>query len=309
MGTPEFAVPSLKALIHSPYEVVAVVTQPDRPSGRGNKLTPSAVKQVALAAHLPVLQPQSLRPPEVVAELAAYQPDIMIVAAFGQILRRNVLTMPRWGCLNVHASLLPRWRGAAPINAAILAGDTETGVTIMHMDEGLDTGPMLAKRSIPLRPDHTTANLTPELAELGASLLLDTLPVWLTEQLSPEPQAAAGATLAPRLKKEAGLIDWRQSAVVIERQIRAFDPWPGTFTSSAHGTFKILQSALAPEVVNPYPDQPGVLFKHHKAVYVSTGEGVLQLITVQPPSKKAMPALAMLNGQPELWGKPLGIEN
>jgi len=310
MGTPEFAVPSLTALIKSSaYQLVAVVTQPDRPSGRGHQLTPSPIKQTAVAAGLPILQSETLRPPEIVAQLAALQPDVIVVAAFGQILRQEVLTMPPFGCVNVHASLLPRWRGAAPIAAAIQAGDAESGITLMQMDVGLDTGPMLAKRAIALRPDHTTENLTHELAELGAALLIETLPAWLAGQIIPEPQDNTLATLAPRLKKEAGAIDWQQSAVIIEHQVRAFHPWPGTFTSSLRGAFKVLQVALAPHVTNPYPDQPGTVFKHQKEVYVTTGEGVLHLMTVQPPSKKPMPAIAMLNGQPELWDKQLGIKN
>jgi methionyl-tRNA formyltransferase len=235
MGTPDFAVPALTALIKSEYQVMGVVTQPDRPSGRGKKLTPSAVKVVAEAANLPVLQPETLKDEEAKQALAALQPDLIVVAAFGQILRQEVLELPRHGCLNIHASLLPRWRGAAPVAAAILAGDAETGVTLMKMDVSLDTGPMIAHQALPITPDHTTETLTAVLAEVGATLLLDTLPDWLAGQIEAQPQDNNLATFAPRLKKEAGRIDWTQPAVLIERQVRAFDPWPGTFSEGPRG--------------------------------------------------------------------------
>lgn len=306
MGTPDFAVPSLKALIDSDHQLVAVVTQPDRPSGRGKKLTPPPVKLVAEAAGLKILQPQTLRPEAVVAELAALRPEIIIVAAFGQILRQNVLDLPLYGCLNVHASLLPRWRGAAPITAAIRAGDPQTGITIMKMEAGLDTGPIISQSAIPIEPHHTGGSLTKELAELGATLLLDTLPGWLSGQLKAQPQDDQQATLAPRLKKEEGEIHWQQSALEIERQIRAFDPWPGTFTCGLTGQIKI----LAAEVTGMEPpavayQEPGILFKHRRDVYVTTGQGLIRLVTVQPAGRKPMPAEAMLNGQPDLQGAKL----
>ncbi len=319
MGTPDFAVPVLKALIAPPpyslssqgeargeYDVVAVVTQPDRPSGRGNKLTPSPVKVVAEKAKLKVLQPETLKSEVAVTELAALKPDLIVVAAFGQILRKNVLDLPAHGCLNVHASLLPRWRGAAPVVAAIRAGDVETGITVMLMDEGLDTGPMLVQRSIPSTPQHTGGSLTAELAELGAALLIETLPVWLARGITPQPQDNSLATLAPRLKKEEGEINWTQSAVEIERQVRAFDPWPGTFTQGARGQFKVLAVELAPEITAPWPAESGTLFKHRGGVYVTTGQGVIRLVKVQPAGKKEMTAEAMLNGQLELDGARLG---
>ncbi|MCB0213133.1 MAG: methionyl-tRNA formyltransferase, partial [Anaerolineae bacterium] len=240
MGTPDFAVPSLKALIAGPYALVGVVTQPDRPSGRGKRLTPPPVKVVAKEADIPVLQPRTLKAAEAFEALASFQPDLIVVAAFGQILRKNVLDLPRFGCINVHASLLPRWRGAAPITAAILAGDDEAGVTIMHMDEGLDTGPMIAKRAIPMTAEHTGGTLTGALAELGSHLLIDTLPDWLAGTLTPQPQPDAMVTFAPRLDKKEGLLDWSLPAVEIERKVRAFDPWPGTFTFGPKGQIKIL---------------------------------------------------------------------
>ncbi len=306
MGTPDFAVPALTALIKNGYDLIAVVTQPDRPRGRGKKLAPSPVKVVAEKAGLKVLQPKTLKSEAAVAELAALKPDLIVVAAFGQILRKNVLTIPPAGCLNIHASLLPRWRGAAPVAAAIQAGDTETGVTLMLIDEGMDTGPMIARRTIPLKPTHTRQTLTAELAELGAALLIDTLPAWLEGKIKAQPQDDSLATLAPRLKKEEGAINWQQLAIEIERQVRAFYPWPGTFTQGPYGQFKVLAVEVASDLVGPDPSKPGTVFKHKRRVYVTTGQGVLRLVTVQPAGKKEMSAEAMLNGQPELLGARLG---
>ena len=319
MGTPDFAVPALTALLknNAPlsksgaqpqpgYEVVAVVTQPDRPRGRGQKLTPSPVKVAAEKAGLRVLQPKTLKSAEAVAELAALKPDLIVVAAFGQILRPDVLNLPPHGCLNLHASLLPRWRGAAPVAAAIRAGDAETGITVMLMDEGLDTGPMLAQRAIPITPNHTAGSLTAELAELGAALLMETLPAWLAGALQPQPQDDALATFAPRLKKEEGDIDWTQTAVEIERQVRALHPWPGAFTSGPRGQIKILEVEVISDELPQAQARPGTLFKHKREVCVATGQGVIRLATVQPAGKKEMAAIAMLNGQPDLWGAQLG---
>jgi methionyl-tRNA formyltransferase len=309
MGTPEFAVPALKALISTtpPFEVVAVVTQPDRPSGRGQVLTPSPVKRVAEEAGLMVLQPSTLKDEVAVAQLAALKPEVMIVAAFGQILRQNVLDLPPHGCINIHASLLPRWRGAAPVAAAIRAGDAQTGISIMLMEAGLDTGPVLAQQAIPITPRHTADSLTIQLAQLGASLLLETLPLWLAGQIQPQKQDHSRATLAPRLKKEEGNINWTDSAVEIERQVRAFTPWPGTFTQGPAGILKVLTVEVAASIDNPTLAKPGTLFKHQGWVYVTTGQGVIRLITVQPAGKKEMTAEAMLHGQPDLAEKQLGV--
>lgn len=306
MGTPQFAVPTVKALIKSEYDLVAVVTQPDRPSGRGRKLTPSPVKLVALEAGIDVLQPETLKSPDAVAQLVALRPDLLVVAAFGQILRPDVLKLPPHGCLNIHASLLPRWRGAAPVAAAIHAGDTETGVTLMLMEAGLDTGPIIAQRAMPIRPTHTRDALMAELAELGAALLIETLPAWLAGQIEAQPQDERLATLAPRLKKEAGAIDWQQTALEIDRQVRAFYPWPGTFSEGPRGQFKILAAEAATAIPLPALAEPGVVFRRNRGVYVVTGHGALRLVTVQPAGKKEMPAEAMLNGQPELVGAKLG---
>ncbi len=253
MGTPAFAVPSLRALLDAhniagrPARLVAVVTQPDRPAGRGGRVQLGPVKSAALAAGIPVLQPERLRRPESMAELRSYAPDLIVVAAFAQILSREVLELPRYGCLNVHASLLPRWRGASPIAAAILAGDASSGVTIMKMDAGLDTGPLLAVRAIALRADETTGTLTARLAELGAELLAETLGPWIGGALTPAPQDDAQATLTRTLRKEDGRIDWHdRDAGLIARMTRAYDPWPGAFTTYAGRTLKLwLAEALA----------------------------------------------------------------
>ncbi len=314
MGTPDFAVPPLTALINPPFKgdrqnwkVVAVVTQPDRPKGRGKKLTSPPVKVAAENAGIQVFQPETLKSEESMAQLAALKPDLIVVAAFGQILRKNVLALPPFGCLNVHASLLPRWRGASPVTAAIKAGDTETGVTLMQMDEGLDTGPIIAQQAIPISADHTGGSLTAELAELGATLLAETLPAWLSGQIEAQPQDDSLATMTRLLKKRDGEIDWTQPSPEIERQVRAFLPWPGTFTHGPRGQIKILAVELADEsVTQSGQDNPGVLFKRHRNVYVSTGKGAIRLISVQPAGKKAMTAEAMLNGQPDLLGAKLG---
>lgn len=315
MGTPEFAVPVLEALLTAPvpselpggWEVVAVITQPDRPKGRGKKLTPPPVKVVAERAGVKVLQPATLKSDEAVAQLVALKPDLIVVAAFGQILRKNVLELPAHGCLNVHASLLPRWRGASPVTAAIRAGDAVTGVTIMHMDEGLDTGPIIARRTTSILSDHTGSSLAQELAELGASLLVDILPGWLLGQIEAQPQDNELATVTHLLKKQDGQVDWTQPAAEIDRQVRAFWPWPGTFTNGPRGQIKILTVNLADEsVVGTAQTEPGRVFKHNRAVYVATGQGAIRLLSVQPAGKKVMAAEAWLNGQPDVLGARLG---
>jgi methionyl-tRNA formyltransferase len=226
MGSPDFALPILSALAKK-YQVVGVVTQPDRASGRGRELKPPPVKALALELNIPVMQPEKLRAPEAMEQLRAWTPDLIVVAAFGQILKKDVLELPRFGCINVHASLLPRWRGAAPINAAILAGDEEIGVTIMKMDVGLDTGPMLAMKSMRLASDLTTDSALQALSQLGANLLIETLPDYFSGKLIPQAQPEDGATYAPMLKKEDGLLDFTRSAVELERRVRAMNPWPG----------------------------------------------------------------------------------
>ncbi len=313
MGTPEFAVPVLASLVEidsvgtSHGQVVGVVTQPDRPSGRGRKLQPSPVKALARRYGLPVLEPASLRNPESQADLLALQPDVIIVAAFGQILPPEVLDLPPFGCINVHASLLPRWRGAAPIAAAILAGDEITGITIMKMDTGLDTGPILNQRSIPIDPDDTRESLTARLAELGASLLSDTLPEWLAGHIQPQPQDDGQATLAPRLAKEQGRIDWHEPAEKIARRVRAFYPWPGAFTFWQGKQLKILRAAASLEArPKGEASPPGTVIEGPDGPGVVTGLGILNLYEVQPASKRPMPADTFVHGARGFVGSRLG---
>lgn len=250
MGTPDFAVPVLKQLIRH-HNVIGVVTQPDRPAGRGKQVQVSPVKQVALDAGIPVFQPEKIRRPEAIEELRRWQPDVFIVAAFGQILPQAVLDLPPHGSVNVHASLLPRWRGAAPIQAVIRAGDHSTGITIMRMDAGLDTGPILSQRAIPIAPDETGRTLHDKLAELGGDLLIATLPGYLDGSILPQPQDDGKATLAPRIQKEEGHIDWTQTATQIERTVRAFTPWPGTFALWGDQQLKILSGHVIPGSAEP----------------------------------------------------------
>ena len=303
MGTPEFAVPSLAVLVAQPeHQIVAVVTQPDAPAGRGKQLAQSPVKQWALAHGLPVLQPPSLKPPEAVEELRAYQPDVIVVAAFGQILRRAVLDMPPHGCVNVHGSLLPRWRGASPVSAAIAAGDTGTGITIMRMDVGLDSGPMLSKRAEAIRADDTTGSLMARLALVGADLLVETLPGYLQGSLVPESQDTTQVTLCKQIKKEEGRIDWQRSAIDIDRHVRAMSPWPSAFTLLNSKLLKIGRAEIRDRRIS---DVPGLIHVEKNTILVQCGEGVLQLLEVQPEGKKMMLAADFARGQANLNGAML----
>jgi methionyl-tRNA formyltransferase len=305
LGTPGFAVPSLQALYdHAAFEVAGVVTQPDRPAGRGQQVQVSAVKQRALALGLPVFQPHTLRDPSAVDQLRAWQPDVLVVAAFGQILRQSVLDLPPYGCVNVHASLLPRWRGAAPINTAIRAGDSVTGVTIMQMDAGLDTGPILTRHPVPIAPGETAASLHDRLAHLGADVLPAALLGYLAGEIIPIPQPAQGVTLAPTLTREAGLIDWTQDADAIDRHVRAYHPWPGTYTFLRGERLKVITGA-------PVPDEtaaaaPGTLAEREGGLVVQTGSGLYALGTVQPEGKKQMAGHAFLAGRRDVVGAILG---
>lgn len=303
MGTPEFAVPVLQALDDA-HQVVGVITQPDRPVGRGQRLKPPPVKQVALERDLPLYQPQSLRAPEAVAQLATWEPQVIVVAAFGQILSSEVLGLPPYGCLNVHPSLLPRWRGAAPVEAAILAGDEVTGVTIMQMNAGLDTGPILAQQEEPIRPDDTQATLERRLARLGADLLVKTLPAYLAGDLRPRPQPEEGATYARQFRKEDGRLDWTRPAVELDRQVRAFNPWPGAFTTWQGRRFKVWRAAPLPDWQGEAP--PGTIVVLEDGVAVATGEGALRLEEVQLAGKRRMDIEAFLCGQRECEGVRLG---
>jgi len=306
MGTPQFAVPSLAALTQH-FDVVAVVTQPDAPAGRGRTLTPSPVKQFALA-HTPgvaVLQPETLKPPEIVAQLRAYAPDAIVVAAFGQILRRNVLDLPAHRCINVHASLLPRWRGASPISAAIAAGDLVTGVTIMLMEAGLDSGPILTQASTPIQPDDTTGTLNERLAHIGADLLIETLPGWLSGQITPQQQDATLVTKCGLLTKEDGIIRWARTAAEIERQVRSVTPWPGA-TTLWHGKQLQIKRARLYKGAPEAPLETGTVSENGSTVRVQCGEGLLELLEVQLEGKRAVGVAEFSRGQRQFVGSRLG---
>ena len=271
--------------------MVGVVTQPDRAAGRGRELKPPPVKTLSLELGIPIIQPERLREPEAMAQLRAWSPDAIVVASFGQILRQDVLELPKFGCLNVHASLLPRWRGAAPINAAILHGDEETGVTIMRMDVGLDTGPVLSQRAVRIEPDETAGSLFEKLSALGADLLLETLPKYFSGEITPRPQPEQGVTYAGMLKKEEGRLDFSRPAVELERKVRGFNPWPGTYFEWEGNLLKVHRAAIS----------PGMMREGERLIVdglpaVATSEGVLLLEEVQPAGKKSMPGKAFLAG-------------
>ena len=291
MGSPEFAIPSLRTLAEN-YPVAGVVTQPDRPAGRGRTLTPPPVKELARELGLPVIQPRRLREPEAMQQLHAWKPDLIVVAAFGQILRQEVLDLPAYGCVNVHASLLPRWRGAAPIQAAILNGDEQTGVTIMRIDPGVDTGPILSRRPTPILQQDTAGSLSERLSELGAELLLETLPGYLQGEIVPLPQDDSQATYAPMLKKEDGQLDFNRSAVELDLQVRAFNPWPGAYTLWQGQMIKIHRT----HVVAQAGAGPGETLVHQGLPALGTASGLLVLDEVQPAGKKPMPGKFFLQG-------------
>jgi len=296
-GTPEFALPALKALTDSPYQVVGVLTQPDRPSGRGRKVTASPVKVAALGQGLPVSQPPTLKSETGRAELVSWQPDVLVVVAYGLILPGEVLTLPRLGCLNIHASLLPRWRGAAPIQRAILAGDAETGITIMQMDAGLDTGAMLLQRRVPIAAEDTSGSLHDRLAELGASALMEVLEGLLKGTVTARPQPSDGVTYAAKIDKAEARIDWRQDALGIERKIRALNPRPGAETLLGAELVKIHAARL------PKPSEEEVLLSsipklglHEGAIWVRCGEGILGLTRLQRPGRRPVSAQEFAHG-------------
>lgn len=305
MGTPRFAVPSLTALLDAGYDVVAVVTQPDAPAGRGKALRQSPVKEAALARGLPVLQPESLKPPEVVDALRALAPDVIVVAAYGQILRQDVLDLPPHQCVNVHASLLPRWRGASPISAAIAAGDPLTGVTIMVMEAGLDSGPILSQRDVPIQPEDTTGSLTERLAVVGAQLLVDTLPGWIDNTIAPRLQDESRVTLAGRLRKEQGKIDWSRPAAAIERHVRAMSPWPSAFTTWQGKQLKVLRAEIG-RTDHPTKLPNGTVSVDRNHVCVQCGVEALRLLEVQLEGKRAMSGDDFARGHPAFDGAVVG---
>jgi methionyl-tRNA formyltransferase len=300
MGTPEFAVPALQALLAS-YTVTVVVTQPDRPAGRGRAPQASPVKQVALAAGVPVLQPEKIRRPEAIEALRQFPADAYVVAAFGQLLPQTVLDLPAFGCINVHASLLPRWRGAAPIQAAVRAGDAQTGITIMLMEAGLDTGPMLRARAIPIAADETGASLHDKLAALGGTLLTETLADWFAGAIVPQPQDDALSTFAPRISKDEGRIRWQDPADAIERTVRAFTPWPGTFTEWNGSLLKVLRAGVLPGSA-----APGQVVLREGALAVGTGAGLLRLDALQLAGRGPVSAEDFVRGYPAFVGAALG---
>jgi len=299
MGTPDFAVPSLNALIEH-HNVIGVVTQPDRPAGRNKKIRQSPIKKVAVDAGIPVFQPKKIRKPEAIEELKKWDADFYIVAAFGQILPQEVLDLPKHASINVHASLLPRWRGAAPIHAAIREGDDETGVTIMIMDAGLDTGPMLTKRAIDIEDDETGQSLHDKLAEIGGDLLIETLPKYLSGEVKPQGQDETLVTYAPQIKKEEGNIDWTQSAESIERLVRAFTPWPGTFTFWDGTQLKIHSG-----INGGGQAEAGQVIEKNGQIAIGTGGGLYYPHEVQLAGKKRMSITDFVNGYNEFIGAQL----
>jgi methionyl-tRNA formyltransferase len=291
-GTPEFSVPALEALLASRHRVVAVYTQPDRPAGRGQQVTMSAVKQCALRHQLPVEQPPTLKDAAAVERLAQWSADLMIVVAYGLLLPKAVLQAPRLGCVNIHASLLPRWRGAAPIQRAIQAGDEESGVTIMQMDVGLDTGPMLLERVTPIDARETAASLHDRLAVLGAAAVVEAIEAIAAGSASPREQPQEGATYAAKIRKEEALIDWNQAALKIDRQVRAFNPWPIAETRWNGQQLRVWEAV---PLANRASAPPGTVTATSAAgIEVATGDGTLQLTRVQAAGRKAMSAADFL---------------
>jgi methionyl-tRNA formyltransferase len=315
-GTPEFALPALEALL-AHHSVVGVLTQPDRPSGRGRKLTPSAVKTAALAHQLPLEQPQTLRGEHARAPLRTWRPELLVVVAYGLLLPEQVLTLPRYGCLNIHASLLPRWRGAAPVQRAILAGDAETGVSIMQMDRGLDTGPVLLERRLAITREHTSGTLQGELARLGAAALLEALASLDAGTALAVPQSESGATYAPKIQKSEARIEWQQDALAIERRVRAFDPWPVAQTRLQGEPLRILSARAESDSIAGLKS-PKIQLKDGKipipgtivavggdSLVVQCGTGTLAITRLQRAGRKSLGARDFSHGG-DLVGRRLG---
>lgn len=301
MGTPEFAVPVLEA-VAAHHEVVAVYTRADKPAGRGKQLVEAPIKAAAHHLGLPLEQPRSLRNLTEQNHLRSYKPNLIVVAAYGLLLPQTLLDIPTHGAVNLHPSLLPRWRGASPIPFAILSGDTETGVSLMKMDAGLDTGPVLACRVLAVAPDETTGTLTDKLARLGAQLLLESLPAYLAGEISPVPQDNARATMTRLVAKEDGLIRWDTAAVYIERMVRAYNPWPTAYTHYQGEMFKILGASV---LERHAPELPGTILQLGRDIGVATGKGVLMLLEVQLAGKRPMTAGEFARGQRDFVGARL----
>lgn len=320
MGTPEFAVPALEAVLRSDFPVVGVVTQPDRPRGRGEIVTPSPVKKLALAHHVPVLQPLKMKAPEFLKAIRDWRPDVIVVVAFGRILPKEILDVPPRGCINVHASLLPKYRGAAPIQWAVINGESQTGVTTMLMDEGMDTGAILMQESTTIGQDETAGDLSTRLAGLGAKVLIETLHGWQSGRLQPRSQDDSKATMAPMLKKEDGKIDWTQKALVIANRIRGVTPWPGAYTFCQEERLKIWraipwsqdESAI---LDSGEPSLPGTIVSlQPQGMLVATGQGLLVVQEVQPANRTKMSIQQFVAGRRvrpgmKLTGEPVGPES
>ncbi len=307
MGTPEFSVPPLEYLLKSEYQVVAVYTQPDKPTGRGRALEQSPVKKVALEHGVEVFQPLKLRNPDEVERLVNLKPDLILVAAFGQILPQSVLDIPRFGCLNIHPSLLPKYRGATPMPSAILSGDKDTGVTIMLMDAGMDTGSIVTQIIVCIEPDDTTESLSRRLSQAGMRLLRETLPLWFDGSLKSRPQDGSKATYTAPISKKDGLVNWQASAEEISRRVRAFYPWPGCYTFWRGKSLKILEAVPMQKERTQTPGKVIALTSGQPAaVGVETGNGVVGLLRIQLEGKRALTAAEFLPGQRDFVGSVLG---
>ena len=304
MGTPEFAVPSLEALLASGDAVVGVVTQPDRPKGRGHELTASPVKQVVQRVGVPILQPLKMKDPTFLESLQGWRPELIAVAAFGRILPPVILTMPSKGCINVHASLLPKYRGAGPIQWAIINGEQETGITTMLMDEGMDTGAMLLQERMVMTPDDTAGTLSSRLANVGGRLLVETIRQLKAGTLVPRPQDHSQSSLAPLLKKEDGLIDWKLAATAIANRIRGFSPWPGAYTFAGAERWTIWRASVRNEPITAAPGTVAVVTKD--AFHIATGSEVLVVTDIQPANSRRMTVSQYLAGHPLIPGLVLG---
>jgi methionyl-tRNA formyltransferase len=299
IGTGEIGVPTLRALLNSEHEVVAVVTQPDKRVGREQRIEPPPIKKEVAKTRIPILQPARIKDQQATEEIRDFAPDVIVVVAYGQILPRDVLEIPRLACLNLHASLLPRWRGAAPIQAAIAAGDCETGITVMYMDEGLDTGDILLQRNVDILPNDTGGSLHDRLAQIAPEALLESLRLLAAGKAPRIPQDNARATYAPKLKREHGLIDWSESAKAIKRKIRAYNPWPGAFMKVDRQNLKVFSASVV-----DLNGQPGEVLRSDKDLIVATGKGALSLAEVQLEGKRRMSAAEFLRGHRALILRP-----
>ncbi len=302
MGTPQFAVPPLQALAEAGHDIAGVVTRIDKPAGRGRTLAAPPVKTAAEQRGLPVFQPRRVREPEFIETLKRLGPEVIVVAAYGQILPKEILILPKYGCINIHASLLPAYRGAAPINWAIIRGEAETGITVMQMDEGMDTGAILMRQSIPIEQTDTTGSLTEKLSFLGARLIAAALPLIESGALQQAQQDGSKATMAPILKKEDGLIDWNLPAAEIHNRVRGLSPWPGAYSFLDGKLIKVLVSEPRPGT-----GEPGKLYgPDNSTLAVGTGSGLLDIVAIQPEGKKPMTAAEFLRGHRGIEGKKLG---